>query len=336
MNNFHVFGIGNALMDIQAFIDENFLLKLHIPKGVMHLIDEEKSRKILEELASYKTISLPGGSCANTTSTIAKLGGNPVFTGIVSDDIYGRLYNSKIIQRGVKSLIKFRNNGLTGTSIILTTDDAERTMNTHLGVCRDISKDDIDFNLMSKCKILHLAGYVWDTPQQKEVVEYVMKSAKEMGLKITFDIADPFCIERNKNDFIRIIKEYVNILFGNKDEAKILTDKDDPVEAGKIIKDMGVDVAIVKVGKEGSYLFYNNKHEKIDIYKPEKVMDSTGCGDTYAGGFLYGLINNYDYVKCAKIASYYASRVVSVPGVQLELLDHKQIKKFINDNILKN
>jgi len=336
MKEFDVFGIGNALMDIQAFIDDNFLKKLNIPKGVMHLIDEDKSRKILEELASYKTISLPGGSCANTTSTIAKLGGKPAFTGIVTDDVYGRLYNTKLFQRGVKTLIKFRKNGLTGTSIILTTDDAERTMNTHLGVCRDISKDDVDFNLMSKCKLLHLEGYVWDTPQQKEVVEYAMKSAKEMGLKISFDIADPFCIERNKNDFIRIIKEYVNIVFGNKDEVKILTGKDDPVEAGKIIKEMGVDAAIVKVGKEGSYLFTDNKHVKIDIYKPEKVLDSTGCGDTYAGGFLFGFVNNYDFDKCAKIASYYASRVVSVPGVQLELLDHKEILKFIKEKILKN
>ena len=281
-------------------------------------------------------MSIPGGSCANTISTIAKFGGSPVYTGVVVDDFYGRLYESKLSERGVKSLIRMKNDGLTGSSIILTTEDAERTMNTYLGVCRDLSKDDIDLNILSESKILHLTGYEWDTPIQKEAVEYAMNNAKKMGLEISFDIADPFCINRNYDDFKKIISGFVDILFGNHEEVKILTGKDDPVEAGKEIIKMGPKIVIVKVGSNGSFLFYDDKIEKIDIYKPEKVLDSTGCGDSFAGGFLYGRTNGYQPDKCAKIASYIASRIISIPGVQFELLDFNNIKTFIKENILNN
>ncbi len=335
METYSVFGIGNALMDIQAFVSDKFLKKLKIAKGAMHIIEENTSKEILNEIISYKTISMPGGSCANTISTIACLGGKPVFTGVVGDDFYGRLYESKITGRGVKSLIRFKNIGLTGTSIILTTEDAERTMNTHLGVCRDLTKDDIDLDILSHSKMFYTTGYKWDTPTQKETIEFVMKSAKELGLIIGFDIADTFCIERNVKDFKRIIADYVDILFGNIDEARILTGIDDPIQAGREIRKKGVDIVVIKVGCQGSYVFYEDEVKKIDIYKPDKVLDSTGCGDVYSGGFLYGYCEKYPIEKCAKIASYIASQIISVPGVQLESLDFDKIKKFIKKNILQ-
>ncbi|HRU43039.1 MAG TPA: adenosine kinase [Spirochaetota bacterium] len=335
MKKYDVFGLGNALMDVQAFIPGKVLNKLKIKKGVMHLIDEDKSREVLNSISNYKTTSVPGGSCANTMSAIAMLGGKSVYTGIVTDDMYGRLYESKIAQRGVKTLIRKVDFGLTGTSIILTTEDAERTMNTHLGVCREYSKDDIDLGVLSESNIFHCTGYQWDTPTQKEAVEFVMANAKKFGLKISFDIADPFCIERNVDEFKKIISNYVDILFGNKDESKILTGKDDPIEAGKEIIKMGVKIAVVKVGSKGSYIFSGDDVIKIDIYPAEKVLDSTGCGDIYGGGFLYGYSKGYDITKCGKIASYMASSIISVPGVQLESLDFDKINKFINENILK-
>lgn len=335
MKSYDIFGIGNALMDIQAFVPEKVLNKLKIPKGIMHIVDEKTSRAILSEIVAYKTKSVPGGSCANTISTVALLGGKTVYTGIVVDDFYGRLYESKLTARGIKSLIRMKDSGLTGTSIILTTEDAERTMNTHLGVCRDLSKDDVDFEILSQSEIFHCTGYQWDIDAQKETIEYVMKSAKEMGLTISFDIADPFCIERNVSDFKRIISDYVDIVFGNIEEAKIITGKNDPVEAGKEILKLGAKIVIVKVGSKGSYLFYEDKIEKVDIYIPEKVLDSTGCGDIYAGGFLYGYSKKYPLKKCAKIASYLAAQIISVAGVELEELDFSKIESFIDNEILE-
>ena len=331
---FDVFGIGNALMDIQTFVPEKIIKKLKLSKGTMQLIDEKRAKEILNEIAGFKSVSLPGGSCANSMSTIAFLGGKPVFTGIVSDDFYGRLYLSKITQRGVKSLIKVKDNGVTGTSIVLTTEDAERTMNTHLGICRELSKDDIDVDVLLESKLMHTTGYKWDTESQKGALEFAMSNSKENGIEISFDIADPFCVERNISDFKRIISNYVDLLFGNNEEAKILTGKSDPAEAGKIISEMGPKIVLVKDGCRGSYLFYNGKMSKIDIYKASEVLDSTGCGDVYAGGFLYGYTQGYEIEKCAKIASLVASKIISVPGVQFESLDFNGIKDFIKKNIL--
>ena len=333
MSEFDVFGFENALMDIQAFVPDSLLKKLKINKGVMHLIEEKESRDILNNISSYKTMSFPGGSAANTLSTIAMLGGRSIFSGVVSDDFYGRLYESKLAGRGVKTVIKKLQTGLTGTSIILTTEDAERTMLTHLGVCREYSKDDIDIELFSKARIFHCTGYQWDTPKQKEATQFMMEKAKSLGLKVSMDIADPFCIERNVDDFKKLISEHVDILFANKEEAKFLTGIDDPVEAGKAVRKMGAEVILVKVGSEGSYLFYEDRIEKIDVYTPEKVLDSTGCGDIFGGGFLYGYSKGYDLVKCAKIASFMASRIISVPGVQLESLDSEKIKSGVEEII---
>ncbi len=334
MAYYDVFGFENALMDIQVFVPEKLLKKLNIQKGVMHLIDEKKSREILEAITKYKTISVPGGSSANTLSTLALLGGKAAYTGIVSDDFYGRLYISKIAERGVKTLITKKDYGITGTSIILTTEDAERTMNTHLGVCREYTLDDINLDILRDSKIVHCTGYQWDTAPQKEVTMFVLNEAKKLNIEVSFDIADPFCIERNVKDFKNIFSNYVSILFGNKDEATILTGKNDPVEAGKEIINMGVKIAVVKVGSKGSYIVTKDDVIKIDIYPAEKVLDSTGCGDIYGGGFLYGYTRGYSLEKCGKIASFLASQIISVPGVQLELLDFNKIKDFIQKEII--
>ncbi|MBP5706774.1 MAG: adenosine kinase, partial [Spirochaetales bacterium] len=313
---------------------DDVLKKLKLDKGIMHLVDDNKSREIASAISEYKTISAPGGSCANTMSTISMLGGKSVYTGIVADDMFGRMYENKIAGRGVKTLIRKMSEGITGQSIILTTPDAERTMNTNLGVCRNYAKSDINVDVLSDSTVFHCTGYHWDTDCQKEAVKFAMNTAKNKKVKVSFDIADPFCIGRNAEEFMKVISENVNILFGNKEEIKMLTGKEDPIEGGKKIADMGVDIVVVKVGSEGSYIFQNGKMIKVDIYKADKVLDSTGCGDIYGGGFLYGLAKGYDLEKCGKIASYMAAQIISVPGVQLESLDFDKIHNFIDTEIL--
>lgn len=334
MAKYDVFGLGNALMDVQSFIPDKVLDKIKLAKGVMHLIDEKQSREIQSAISKYNAVSVPGGSCANTMSTISMLGCKSVYTGIVCDDMFGRMYENKIASRGVKTLIRKINTGITGSSIILTTPDAERTMVTNLGVCRNYAKEDINVDVLKDSSIFHCTGYQWDTDSQKEAVKFAMQTAKANGIKISFDIADPFCIERNAGEFKQVISENVNILFGNREEVKILTGKEDPIEAGKAIADMGVDIVVVKVGSAGSYIFNNGKMITVDIYKADKVLDSTGCGDIYGGGFLYGLAKGYDLEVCGKIASYMAAQIISVPGVQLESLDFDKIHKFIDTEIL--
>ncbi len=331
MGKYNVYGLGNALMDIQAFVNEDFLKKYNLEKGIMSLIDENKSKEILSGLNSYKTNSQPGGDCANSMSTIALLGGKPVFNGVVADDMYGRLYDKMLADRGVKTVIYKIASGITGNSIVLTTPDAERTMNTHLGVCREYSREEIDIKILEESQIVHCTGYNWDTPDQKDAVKYVMDNAKHLGKRVSFDLADPFCVDRNGEDFRSIISKFVHIVFGNEKEAQMLTGENDPVKAGRAIRKMGAEIVLVKVGAEGSYLFYDDKEIKIAVCKADRVLDSTGCGDSYAGGFLYGITNGYTNEKSAKIASLVAGKMIEVPGAQFESLDFNNIKQKIKD-----
>lgn len=331
-----VFGLGNTLVDIQTFIDDKLLRKLKITKGIMTLIDEKQSREVLTAIADLKTKYVPGGSCGNSISMIAMMGGKAVYSGVVADDIYGRLYENKISERGVKSMLRFADTGLTGTSIVLTSPDAERTMLTHLGVCEEFTKSDLNIEALADSAIFHTTGYEFDTPLQKEALIEAMKMMKKNGKKVSFDIADPFCIERNRDELKAVINEYVDILFGNFEEMKILTGCSDPIEAGKQIRaESDVSICLVKVGGSGSYAFFDDTYVQIPVYPAEKVLDSTGCGDIYAGGFLYGYTSGYGIEKSAHIASYLASKIIAVAGVALEKFNMEEIKSFIAEKILK-
>lgn len=331
-----VFGLGNTLVDIQTFIDDKLLRKLKITKGIMTLIDEKQSREVLTAIADLKTKYVPGGSCGNSISMIAMMGGKAVYSGVVADDIYGRLYENKISERGVKSMLRFADTGLTGTSIVLTSPDAERTMLTHLGVCEEFTKSDLNIEALADSAIFHTTGYEFDTPLQKEALIEAMKMMKKNGKKVSFDIADPFCIERNRDELKAVINEYVDILFGNFEEMKILTGCSDPIEAGKQIRaESDVSICLVKVGGNGSYAFFDDTYVQIPVYPAEKVLDSTGCGDIYAGGFLYGYTSGYGIEKSAHIASYLASKIIAVAGVALEKFNMEEIKSFIAEKILK-
>ncbi|PID57029.1 adenosine kinase [candidate division KSB3 bacterium] len=327
MPHFDVFGMGNSLIDIQAFVDESFLASIGVDKGIMHLIDEERSRSILNRLKNIPTEMLPGGSCANTMSTIAFSGGRPLYTGIVADDEYGGTYEEKLTQQGVKTLTKWMKSGLTGSSIILTTPDAERTMNTHLGVCREFKKHDIDLDLLKESQVFYLTGYMWDTQEQKDTAIYAMEQAKRFGLKVSFDIADPFLVERNRGEFPAIIKEYVDILFGNAQEMMMLTDIESPLEAGKELQ-KSCEIAAVKIGKEGSYVI-TDMVEKVDAF-PVSAVDSTGAGDSYAGGFLYAYCQGKPLAQCARFANYIASQIVTVKGLGFHLLNQEVIQKNLD------
>jgi sugar/nucleoside kinase (ribokinase family) len=323
MTEYDVFGMGNSLIDIQAFVSDEFLNEIGVNKGIMHLIDEERSRSILKRLEKIPTEMLPGGSCANTVKAVAFLGGKPVYTGIVNQDTYGKIYEEKLRASDVKTITKWVQYGLTGSSIILTTPDAERTMNTHLGVCRDYTKDDIDVDVLKRCKVFHLAGYMWDTDNQKEAALFAIEQAKRFGLKVSFDIADPFLVERNRGEFPKIIEEYVDILFGNAQEVMMLTDIDSPIDAGKALQQK-CEIVAVKVGKEGSFII-SDKIEKATSFAVEAI-DTTGAGDTYAGGFLYAYCQGKSLAECGKFANYIASRIVTVKGLGFHLLDKQAIQ----------
>lgn len=309
-----VYGIGNPLVDINVKITEEELTSLNIEKGVMHLIDEEKVVEIQKFLENKEVTRYPAGSCANTIMGIARLGGKVAYSGKLGNDDNGKNYEDSIKKLNVNSFLSSEE-GITGSSTIFVTPDSQRTMNTYLGNCRKFSKNDVDQSMILNSKFLYLAGYMWDTDLQKKAAIFAMSIAKKNNIKIAFNLADPFLVNRNKDDFLKLIDEYVNILISNDEEATSLMNAD--VENALNLLNKKCELVVITRGKEGSIASFNKEIFNIDAFNVEPI-DTTGAGDMFAAGLLYGLSRNMSLRDSMQLGSFYASWIVSRWGVRLE------------------
>jgi len=310
---YDVYSIGNPLIDILAQVNDDFLEDLTLNKGIMHLIDQQRRELILQKIPTPKIE--PGGSAANTIIHLADLGIKTIYSGALGKDDIGKEFKVKMEEKGViteEPLKSFP----TGTSIILITPDAERTQNTFLGACQQYELEDVNVGAIQKSKYLYFTGYMWDTPQQKEALEHAIQVASEAGTKIVFDVADPFAVNRSKTDFLDLITKYADFVLTNREEATMLTDTEDIEEMIDFLRVRTAN-GVVKDGANGSYIFdkENIHHIKaIDV----NAIDTTGAGDIYASGILYGLIKGYQLDKTGKIASYMAGKIVEKIGARLD------------------
>jgi len=309
-----VVGIGNPLIDMLINVDYDILERFGLKKGIMHLIDKEKSDLIYSSFTKDMIQIHPGDSTANTLSGIANLGGSCVFFGKVGNDEFGEYYKKNLIESNVKPMLSV-GNGVTGRVMGLITPDSERTFATHLGVACSLTHQDISENEISNSKFLHITGYQLEEPALKEAAFKAMHIAKNHGVKVSLDLADPALVERNKEAFRAIITSYIDIVFANSEEAKALTGKE-PLEAVDEISGM-TDIAIVKIGKDGSYVKTKGGLYTIPGFKVDAV-DTTGAGDMYAAGFLYGLSKGENVEVSGKFGSYAASKVVEQVGSRLK------------------
>ena len=309
-----IYGIGNPLIDFLCFADETDLEKLSLHKGTMLLIDEEKRAEILQCMANRKKTISCGGSCPNTMVTLRMLGAETILAGGVGDDEYGEMYRQRLIENGVKDeTITFK--AATGTSIILLTDDRERTMNTFLGANRLFDECNVNEESARNADLFYFTGYMWDTDEQRRAVRKVLRIAKENYVKVAFDLADPFAVGRYRADFLDLVQNYCDIVFANSEEARFLFNNYDAYECCRSMGKL-CSIAIVKNGRHGSYISANGKISQIPLYGAAKPVDTTGAGDTYAAGFLYGLINGYSPDTSGKIASFLAGEIISQLGAQ--------------------
>jgi sugar/nucleoside kinase (ribokinase family) len=324
---FSVFGVENPLMDIIAHVDYGFLKRFGKQPGSMHLVEHAEIEALVKELSSFRT--LPGGSAANTTRGVAWLAGStgraflgpfagmardgegrlpPVFNGAVGRDATGDQFERLMTAAGVSASI-VRKDTPTGTSVILVTPDGERTMNTYLGACRDFGPQDLDLAKLAGSRILYLTGYLWDTAGQDAAAR---KAAEPGSAVVAFDLADSFAVRRSGDAFRSWIPGHVNVLFGNKDEISILTgascDEDCVAEAQKY-----APLIVMKVGERGCMLGQNGKCELVPGV-PVKVVDTTGAGDAFAAGFLFGMLQGAEPAECARLANAIASRIVGREG----------------------
>ena len=328
MKNIDVYGIGNPLIDILVNVEETDLDDQCLAKGTMHLIDVEERKKLISFIKNKNATFLCGGSAPNTLIALSSLGLKTVVTGKVGNDAEGLEYKRQLSNFTAISGLS-EGTLATGSSIILITPDAERTMNTFLGANREFTEEDIDFSLLAKSKYFYFTGYMWDTESQKTAILKCIEFCNKNGIKILFDLADPFAVNWNREEFLELIKEHVHTVFANREESKILFGQGSVEDCAKKLSSI-VDIGIIKDGSSGSIIQAGDATIKIPVNKVNAI-DSTGAGDMYAAGFIYGLVNNFDLESCGMLSSWIASQIVIKYGAQFNDKEFRSIKNKISN-----
>ncbi len=318
-------GLGNAIVDIIVNVDDEFLDKNNLEKGSMNLIDLNQSDKLLKDCKIIKQVA--GGSTANTVYALATLGNKVEFIGRVKNDNFGKNFSESIKKSGAifkSKLVKSEKS--SAHSVIFITPDAQRTMCTYLGASIEFETSDLDNSSINKSKYLYLEGYLWDSDLAKKAFINASEIAKNSNTKIVLSLSDSFCVDRHRDSFIELIKEYVNILFCNESELKSLFKEISFEDCRKYISSI-CDLSIVTMGSNGSYIINQEKTEKINSVVSGKVIDTTGAGDIYAGGFMHGLINNYPLKVCGDFGSICAGHIITQLGSRPNI-DLKSLLKY--------
>lgn len=325
---YDVIAVGNAIVDILGKVEDHFLTSHDLTKGAMILAEEEKIAAMYRDLRTTQEAS--GGSAANTIAGIASLGGKAAFIGKVKDDAHGQVFEKDLTSLGVTyTTPKATDGAMTAQSMIAITPDAERTMVTYLGATKGITDVDIDEELIAQSKILYLEGYLWDEPHAKAAMRQAVTYAKKHGCEVSLSLSDSFCVHRHREEFLELINDHIDILFCNMDELTQLFQTDIESEALYAIANKCELVAATK-GSEGSLIVHNKETITIPAIKNIQVMDTTGAGDLYASGFLYGYANGLPIDKCGELASLTASEIISHIGArpQTSLAEYTNLKSF--------
>jgi sugar/nucleoside kinase (ribokinase family) len=307
-----ILGIGNALVDVMTLIDnDNILEKFSLPKGSMQLVDDEKSALIKSETNNYNRNRASGGSAANTIHGLAMLGVNTGFIGSVGKDDTGDFFENDMKMAGVKTFL-LRRNSVTGTAVALISPDSERTFATHLGAAVELESGDLKPEDFKDYNILYLEGY---QIINKALVDRACMIARKNNMKIALDLASYNVVVAKLADFKEIIEKYIDIVFSNEEEARSFTGSA-PIDALNSLS-MLCDIAVIKVGKEGSMVKRGEEIIKIDAI-PVQCIDTTGAGDLYASGFLYGYANGLSLEKCGLFGSVLAGHVIEIVGARMD------------------
>ncbi len=317
MKKFDVFGVGNAIVDILAQVDENLIDELSIPKGSMSLMDSAHQANVLKKLEHRNLQLASGGSAANTMVGIAQSGGNGIYVGKVARDTNGEFYKEDLEQLGIQFPVSMAPEASlpTGTCVVLTTPDAERTMCTHLGISTTLSRSDIDPDLLSQAKCCYIEGYLWDADEPRAACLDVFEQSKKLGVKAAFTFSDSFLIDRFSDDFHRVVKEYCDIVFCNSKEATEFFETDNLEECCQRMAQIS-DLAFITRSGDGCFVIEHGTITPVAGF-PVKALDTVGAGDAFAGGALYGLTHGMSAINAAKWGNYLASRVVEQIGPRL-------------------
>ena len=307
-----ILGIGNAIIDVICKVEESFLTKNNLTKGTMKLIfDNKEFKNILANLKIEKTVS--GGSVANSIVGLSQLRNEVGFIGKISDDNFGKKYEDGLKEENVKYFYKKQKENLpTGTCLILVTPDSERTMCTFLGVAGKINESDVDEQIVKKSDLVFLEGYLWDEGEPKKAFEKAIKNSN----KVAMSLSDTFCVERHKQNFLKLVKEKLDLTFANEREIMALIDTRNFDEVVTFAKEIKRHIVITR-GNKGAISIFRDRIVEVNADKDLLIKDLTGAGDLFAAGYLHGFINNLSTSQCLEQGTKLSSKVIQQIGARL-------------------
>lgn len=314
MAEYDVVGIGNAIVDVIARADESFLAQEALTKGSMALIDADQAETLYARMGA--ALECSGGSAANTIAGVAALGGKAAFIGRTRNDQLGSVFAHDIRALGVEFRTAHAVSGPpTARCLVLVTPDAQRTMCTYLGACIDLGPEDIDPALIKSAKVLYLEGYLWDPARAKEAFLAAMRLARENGTKVALSLSDSFCVDRYRDEFLDLVKNHVDILFANEAEICALYQTARFEEAAERVR-ADCEIAALTRSANGSVIVSGDQTHAIPAHPVDEVIDTTGAGDLYSAGFLFGYTRGRSLKDCGRLGGLAAAEIISHIGAR--------------------
>ena len=327
LNEIDVLGIGNAIVDILIQVEESFLEMHSLTKGSMVLINEDEAEKLYRSIGSGLKSS--GGSAANTVAGLGALGSKTGFIGRVRNDQLGEIFTRDIRTAGALFDTNPAESGPnTARCLIFVTPDAQRTMCTFLGASVLLKPKDLDFSMVEKTKVLYLEGYLWDHPDAKQAFITAAKKCKHSGGNVALSLSDSFCVNRHRQSFLKLVDEYIDILFANEEEIMALYQVKDLELALEKVKNSCEIVAVTR-GSKGSIVLKSKDLFNVNPYKFGPLIDTTGAGDIYASGFLHGYTSGQDPLRCGKIGSICAGQIITQLGSRSRI----NLRSFLKEHL---
>lgn len=312
-----MYGVGNALVDTLAFVDADFVREHDLAPGSMTLVGAEKQANVLRSLSEHSLELRSGGSAANTMIAISRSGGTAFYTGKVSRDTNGEFYRQDLLAAGIHFDVNPMNEteGATGTCVVLTTPDAERTMLTHLGVSIQLDASDIDEEKIKQSRIIYIEGYLWSGDGTRAASIRAAELGKKNGVPVSFTFSDSFLVQPFREDFRKFVKDYCDVIFCNAPEVKSFSEIDDLEEAAKFVGRL-TSKAFITNSEHGAIVIEDGLFTRVPGF-PVQAMDTNGAGDSFAGGTLFALTHDHSAIKSARWGNYLASEIVQIPGARL-------------------
>jgi sugar/nucleoside kinase (ribokinase family) len=306
---FDVLGVGNALVDVIASVDDAFIEAHGFPRGATTMVDLDRAEAVYADFPPSQETS--GGSCANTIAGLGSFGATVAFIGRVRDDQLGKVYTHDLRSLGVHfDVVPATDGPATGRCLVMVTPDAHRTQCTYLGASTFIGPEDVDADVVARARVTYLEGYLWDQPSAKDAIRKAATAARGAGRQVAFTLSDPFCVDRHREEFRSLVADEIDILFGNEAEICSLYEVEDFDAALQRLRHH-CRVGALTRSERGSVVIAGDEIHVIDADPVDRLLDTTGAGDQYAAGFLYGLTHGHDLATCGRLGSGAAAEVIS-------------------------